>query len=83
LTLQSRVITTRKSSTPAPGDGRREMAVYRALLSCLIELERDLVDKGYIKPEERRILSREERRAGSAGNTNGRGPIMSDTNGRD
>lgn len=65
MTLQSRVVTPRKSPRQAPGDGRREMAVYRALLSGLIELERDLVDKGYIKPEERRILSREERRAGN------------------
>lgn len=65
MTLQSRVITTRKSPAPAPGSGRRLLAIYRAQLSGLIELERELVDQGLIRPEERRILSREERRVGN------------------
>jgi len=34
-------------------------------MSSLIELERELVERGLIKPEDRRFLSREERRAGS------------------
>lgn len=62
MTLQSRAISTRQSSSPAPGSGRRLLAIYRAQMSSLIELERELVEQGLIKPEERRIMSREERR---------------------
>ena len=80
MTLQSRAITPRQSSSsaPAPGNGRRLLAIYRAQMSSLIELERELVDQGLIRPEDRRIISREERRAG-----NGRDPIMRAANGRD
>ena len=62
MTLQSRVISPRSRSTQP--NGRRLLAVYRAQLSSLIELERELVDLGHLKPEERRVLSREERRNG-------------------
>jgi hypothetical protein len=37
-------------------------AAYRAQLSSLIELERVLVQLGYLRPDERRVLAREERR---------------------
>ena len=60
MTLQSRVISSRSRS--AEPNGRRLLAVYRAQLSSLIELERELVDLGHLKPEERRVLSREEKR---------------------
>ena len=60
MTLQSRVISSRSHS--AEPNGRRLLAVYRAQLSSLIELERELVDLGHLKPEERRVLSREEKR---------------------
>ena len=60
MTLQSRVISSRSHS--AQPNGRRLLAVYRAQLSSLIELERELVDLGHLKPEERRVLSREEKR---------------------
>ncbi len=80
MTLQSRAITPRQSSSSAPasGNGRRLLAIYRAQISSLVQLEQELVELRLLKPEERRILSREERRAG-----NGRDPIMSDPNGRD
>jgi len=65
MTLQSRVITTRKSSSPTADSDRRLLAIYRAQMSSLIELERELVEQGLIKPEERRIMSREERRLGN------------------
>lgn len=61
-TLQSRAISSRPSHQPS---GRRLLAVYRAQLSSLIELERELVDLGHLKPEERRVLSREELRVES------------------
>lgn len=78
MTLQSRVITARKSSSPTADSDRRLLAIYRAQMSSLIELEREIVERGLIKPEERRFLSREERRA-----ANGRDPIMRDPHGRD
>lgn len=68
-TIQSRAISSPRSQHPP--NGRRLLAVYRAQLSSLIELERELVDLGHLKPEERRVLSREERRAG-LGDVNGR-----------
>lgn len=37
-------------------------ASYRAQLSAVIELERLMVQLGYMRPEERRVMSREERR---------------------
>lgn len=72
MTLQSRAITPRQSSSsaPAPGNGRRLLAIYRAQISSLVQLEQELVELRLLKPEERRILSREERRAGA--NANGR-----------
>lgn len=63
MTLQSRAISSRHSQHPP--NGRRLLAIYRAQLSSMIELERELVEQGIIQPEERRVLSREERRVGN------------------
>lgn len=41
---------------------KRLEATYRSQLSAVIETERLMVEMGYLQPEQRRILSREERR---------------------
>lgn len=38
------------------------LSIYRYQLSALIETERGLVALGLLKPEERRVLSRDEQR---------------------
>lgn len=72
MTLQSRAISPRKSATPTADSNRRLLAIYRAQMSSLIELEREIVERGLIRPEDRRLLSREERRVAGEANTNGR-----------
>lgn len=72
MTLQSRAISPRKSAVGAADSNRRLLAIYRAQMSSLIELEREIVERGLIRPEDRRLLSREERRAAGEANTNGR-----------
>lgn len=56
--------TPRPVSHGIARDGRykRLLNIYRVQLSALIEMERELVDLGFIRPEERRVLSRAERR---------------------
>lgn len=41
---------------------KRLEAAYRSQLSAVIETERLMVEMGYLRPEQRRVLSREERR---------------------
>jgi hypothetical protein len=38
------------------------LAAYRSQLQAVIEMERSLVKSGLLKPEQRRVLSREEQR---------------------
>jgi hypothetical protein len=72
LTLQSRVIRqASQSQSTAQPSGRRLLATYRNLRASMIDLERELVDMGLLKPEERSVFSREERRA-APGDANGR-----------
>ena len=43
--------------------GKHLLSAYRGMLSSLAEMERELVAQGLMRPEERRIYSRAERRA--------------------
>lgn len=53
-----------------PKSKRHLLAAYRSQLAALIELERALVADGVIKPEERRVISRAERRQIDRNRTN-------------
>lgn len=59
---------SRRVSPTRPSAANQQLLIaYRAQLSSLIQMERVLVDAGMLAPEERRVLSREERRSKGVG----------------